>query len=74
MRDSDLRRTIALITAPTLVIGGLDDTVTLASHSEAIAQTIPSARLVLLPGVHMLNVERRAEFLAEAIGFLLGDR
>ncbi len=70
VRDSDLRRTIALIDRPTLVIGGQDDTVTLASHSEAIARTIPGAELRILPGVHMLNVERRSEFLAAVSSFL----
>lgn len=70
VRDADLRRTNALIQAPTLVIGGQDDTVTLASHSEEIAQAIPGARLVILPGVHMLNVERPAEFMALLMAFL----
>lgn len=63
VRDADLRRTIALIESPTLVIGGRDDTVTLASHSEVIAATIPGAKLRILEGVHLLNVERPAEFL-----------
>jgi 3-oxoadipate enol-lactonase len=71
VRDSDLRRTIALIEQPTLVIAGRDDTVTLASHSEAIAQTIPGAELRIFPGVHMLNVERRDDFLATVNAFLL---
>jgi 3-oxoadipate enol-lactonase len=70
VRDSDLRRTIALIERPTLVIGGSDDTVTLASHSEAIAATIPGAQLRILPGVHMLNVERPDDFLRELVEFL----
>ncbi len=70
VRDSDLRRTIALIDRPTLVIGGRDDTVTLASHSETIARTIPGAQLRILPGVHMLNVERRHDFLSEVNAFL----
>lgn len=70
LRDCDLRRTIALIKAPTLVIGGIDDKVTLVSHSEEIAATIPGAKLVLLPGVHMLNVERPAEFLNAVTTFL----
>jgi 3-oxoadipate enol-lactonase len=72
VRDSDLRRTISLITAPTLVIGGEEDKVTLASHSEAITAAIPGARLLLLPGVHMLNVERPAEFMSAVMGFLVG--
>ena len=70
VRDSDLRRTISLITAPTLVIGGEDDKVTLASHSEAIAAAIPGAELLLLPGVHMLNVERPEEFMGAVTRFL----
>ena len=70
VRDADLRRPISLITAPTLVIGGEDDKVTLASHSEAIAATIPGAELLLLPGVHLLNVERPAEFIEAVLGFL----
>jgi 3-oxoadipate enol-lactonase len=71
VRDADLRRTNTLIELPTLVIGGEDDTVTLASHSEEIARAIPRSRLVLLPGVHMLNVERQDAFLEAVLGFLL---
>ncbi|ESY48265.1 MULTISPECIES: alpha/beta fold hydrolase [unclassified Mesorhizobium] len=71
VRDCDLRRTVSLITAPTLVIGGEDDKVTLASHSEAIAASIPGATLTLLPGVHMLNVERPTEFMSAVTRFLL---
>lgn len=71
VRDCDLRRTVSLITAPTLVIGGEDDKVTLASHSEGIAASIPGATLTLLPGVHMLNVERPTEFMSAVTRFLL---
>jgi 3-oxoadipate enol-lactonase len=70
VRDCDLRRTISLITVPTLVIGGKDDTVTLASHSEAIAATIPGATLKLLPGVHLLNVEQPIAFMSAVTRFL----
>ena len=73
VRDADLRRVLSLVRAPTLVIGGVDDKVTLASHSEEIAASIPGAQLVLLPGVHMLNVERPAEFM-EAVMRFLGRR
>jgi 3-oxoadipate enol-lactonase len=65
-----MRRTISLITAPTLVIGGRDDTVTKASHSEAIAATISNAKLVLLPGVHILNVEQPEQFMGAVSSFL----
>lgn len=72
VRDADLRRTIGLITAPTLVIGGEDDKVTLASHSEAIAAGIPGSELVLLPGVHLLNVEKPDGFMGAVMEFLRG--
>jgi len=70
VRDADLRRTNTLVPVPTLVIGGTDDTVTLASHSEQIAGSIPSAQLVIMPGVHMLNVERPADFIGTLKAFL----
>ena len=71
VRDMDMRRTVALIEAPTLVIGGLYDTVTLPEHSKHIAATIPGAKLLLLPAVHLSNVEYPAEFLKAVIDFLL---
>ena len=71
VRDTDLRRTISLIERPTLVIAGRDDTVTAASHGELIAATIPGARLVVLPTVHLPNIERPREFRDSVMGFLL---
>ncbi|NEV00049.1 alpha/beta fold hydrolase [Bradyrhizobium uaiense] len=70
LRDVDLRRAISLIAAPTLVIGGESDTVTRASHSEAIAAAIANAKLALLPGVHILNVEQMDRFNEEVASFL----
>jgi 3-oxoadipate enol-lactonase len=70
IRDADLRRTIALVRSPTLVIAGQHDTVTLASHGEAIAATIPGARLLVLPAVHLSNVEHPARFVDEVLEFL----
>lgn len=71
VRDADMRRTIALIQRPTLVIAGRDDTVTLACHSEIIAATIPGAKLLVLPAVHLSNVECHAAFLGAVDEFLL---
>lgn len=71
VRDMDLRRTIALISRPTLVIAGQYDTVTLASHSERIAETIPGARLAVLPAVHLSNIEYPDEFVETVLEFLL---
>ncbi|MHC6151085.1 alpha/beta fold hydrolase [Bradyrhizobium elkanii] len=70
LRDVDLRRVISLIAAPTLVIGGENDTVTRARHSADIAATITDAKLVLLPGVHILNVELADRFNREVARFL----
>ena len=70
VRDSDLRRTIALISRPTLVIAGEHDTVTVPSHSELIAATVPGAKLITLPAVHLTNVEYPSEFAAHVLGFL----
>jgi 3-oxoadipate enol-lactonase len=68
--DADLRRTVALINRPTLVIAGEHDTVTLASHSELIAATVPGAKLVVLPAVHLSNVEYPSEFMQAVQDFL----
>ncbi|HEV2673035.1 MAG TPA: 3-oxoadipate enol-lactonase [Aliidongia sp.] len=70
VRDMDLSRTIALISRPTLVIAGQHDTVTALSHSELIAAAVPGARLVVLPAVHLSNVEYPDEFLDAVLGFL----
>ena len=70
VRDLDFRRSLPVINVPTLVIGGEDDTVTLASHSREIAEAIPGSELLLMPGVHILNVEQQDAFLAAVTGFL----
>jgi 3-oxoadipate enol-lactonase len=71
VRDMDMRRTVALIRCPTLVIAGQYDTVTLPSHSELIAATVPGSRLVVLPAVHLSNIEYSAAFLSAVLEFLL---
>lgn len=70
VRDMDFRRTIALIDRPTLVIAGQLDTVTAASHGAAIARTIPGAKLMILPAVHLSNVEYPAELSGAVLDFL----
>ncbi|TPL65198.1 alpha/beta fold hydrolase [Mesorhizobium sp. B2-3-15] len=70
VRDADLRRTVALIDRPTLVIAGQHDTVTAASHSELIAAAVPGAKLVVLPAVHLSNVEYPTEFMQAVLDFL----
>ncbi|WP_426448366.1 alpha/beta fold hydrolase [Paenibacillus sp. S-38] len=70
IRDMDMRRTAALISNPTLVISGQYDTVTLPEHGELIAKTVPDAKLIIMPSVHLPNVEYPAEFLSAVIEFL----
>lgn len=70
VRDADLRRTVRLIESPTLVIAGRDDTVTSAQHGADIAAAIPGARLLMLPTVHLSNIERRQEYLDAVLHFL----
>lgn len=74
VRDNDMRRTIALIDRPTLVIAGINDTVTLASHGEYIASTVPGAQLVMLPAVHLPNVEHPDTYVRTVLDFLLNDK
>jgi 3-oxoadipate enol-lactonase len=71
VRDNDMRRTIALIHRPTLVIAGSNDTVTLPSHAEHIAATVPGARLVMLSSVHFPNVEHPDTYVRAVLDFLL---
>ena len=70
VRDADLRRTITLITHPTLVIAGQHDTVTSARHGEEIAAAIPGAQLHMLDTVHLANVELPDAFLEAVLDFL----
>lgn len=72
VRDFDMRRTIALITSPTLIIAGEHDSVTTASHSDSMAATIPGARLLVMPAAHMTHIECPTEFMVAVLDFLRG--
>lgn len=55
----DLRGDLPAITAPTLVVGGLDDPATPPSHAELIASSIPGARLEIVPdSAHLASWEQ----------------
>lgn len=71
IRDMDMRRMAHLIDAPTLVIGGSEDPATPPPHSEALANAISGAELVMLPAAHLSNVERPADFTQAVSYFLL---
>ena len=70
VRDADFRRTVPLVSTPTLVIGGEEDTPTLPSHSEAIAAAVPGAKLQFLPGIHMLCAEHPQAYADLVVPFL----
>lgn len=70
IRDMDLRPTAPLIARPTLVIAGADDPATPPSEGEAIAAAVPGSRVALVPGAHLANLERPADYLAVVLDFL----
>ena len=62
---------LAAVTAPTLVLQGDRDEVTL-EHGAAVAATLPSGRLAVLPGTHALPVENPQVVNALLVWFLAG--
>ena len=73
VRDADLRNEIGVITAPTLVLSGASDTATSPAKGEALAAAIPSARLHLVPGAHLSNIEASEAYNAALLPFLLNQ-
>ncbi|OLB80994.1 MAG: 3-oxoadipate enol-lactonase [Actinobacteria bacterium 13_2_20CM_2_71_6] len=61
----DLRPSLPMIDAPTLVLSGADDPATPPEHGAAIATTV-GGRFAVVPGAHLANVES-----AEEVGALL---
>jgi 3-oxoadipate enol-lactonase/4-carboxymuconolactone decarboxylase len=61
----DLRPALPAVRARTLVVCGRDDAATPPAHGVEIAQVIPGARLVMLPGAaHLAVVEQAAAIAA----------
>lgn len=55
----DARDRLGEVRAPTLVIAGAEDIATPLEHAETLAQGIPGAELVIVPGAaHLANLER----------------
>jgi 3-oxoadipate enol-lactonase len=72
IRDWDARERIDAIAVPTLVIAGADDPAIPAADSAYLAETIPAARLVVLPGAaHLANVEQPELFNRALLEHLL---
>jgi 3-oxoadipate enol-lactonase len=57
----DIADRLGAITAPTLVVGGVEDRWVPIEHSRHLAATIPDARLVELECGHLVLAERAAE-------------
>ncbi|MEV0081911.1 alpha/beta fold hydrolase [Saccharopolyspora sp. NPDC050642] len=71
MAATDHSAQLAVITTPTLVVVGAEDAVTGVAESRVLAEEIPHARLVEIPGAgHAANQERPAEFNAAVRAFL----
>ena len=62
---------LAAVTAPTLVLQGDRDEVTL-EHGAAVAAALPHGRLAVLPGTHALPVENPSVVNALLVWFLAG--
>jgi pimeloyl-ACP methyl ester carboxylesterase len=62
---------LAAVTAPTLVLQGDRDEVTL-EHGAAVAAILPQGRLAVLPGTHALPVENPGVVNALLLWFLAG--
>jgi len=66
---------LGTVVAPTLVIAGADDPATPPEHGRRIADAVPGARLVVVPGAaHLGNVEQPAAFTGLIIDHLRPDR
>jgi 3-oxoadipate enol-lactonase len=73
IRDMDQRGDVAAIGVPTLVVSGLDDPATSPDHGQFLTSQIPGARMVTLPGAHLLNIET-PEFTEVIDSFFMGQR
>lgn len=63
-KDLDTWDRLPLITAPTLICGGLYDGIALPETQARMADRIPGARLRMFEGGHMFLIQDRAAFLA----------
>ena len=62
LRDTDLRRDLHRITAPTLVVAGSKDLSTTVADGAYLRDNIPEAYMEVLEAAHLSNVERPGEF------------
>jgi len=68
----DFRDELAALAAPTLVIAGGEDEATPVAAAELLAERIPGARLVVIPGAaHLANLDRPRELADAALAHLV---
>ena len=70
LRDTDLRRDLHRVIAPTLVVAGSKDVSTTVADGAYLRDNIPSARMEVLDAAHLSNVGRPEEFTALLDEFL----
>jgi len=70
LRAADLRELAPRVQAPALVVTGAADVATPPAAGEALAATIPGARLLALEAAHLANVEQAPAFTAAVLAFL----
>jgi len=70
IRDADERDAISQIRARTLVISGRHDPATPPTDGHFLAERIPGARYLELPGSHLSNIECSDEFNRAIMSFL----
>jgi pimeloyl-ACP methyl ester carboxylesterase len=69
-RSFDTSGRLGAISAPTLVLAGRDDLIVPLWFAEELADGIPDAGLIVLPGGHGLFTEFPAEFNRAVLVFL----
>jgi 3-oxoadipate enol-lactonase len=70
IRDMDQRETISRISAPTLVIAGLNDSVTTQSDAQYIVERVANAQYAELDAAHLSNIEAAERFTQVLLQFL----
>ena len=71
IRDMDQREAIKAITTPTLVIAGAEDPATTPEAGKLIADSIPGARLEIIPeAAHLANIEQTELYNQKLVEFL----
>jgi pimeloyl-[acyl-carrier protein] methyl ester esterase len=74
LESSDLRPMLPLVRAPTLVIAGQYDRVTLPAASRALAEALPDARYIeIRRAAHAPFLSHTAEFASLVTGFLRSE-